>query len=108
MFVIARYWTGIRAVLIGNSSSGIVESTLFNTPVINFGIRQKGRESGPNVVHMENPTSTEIFRAVTKLISQKRNKKKITIYGDGKASKRIVERLEQIHLDKKLIQKEFN
>ena len=37
------------ALLIGNSSSGIIEAASFGTPVIDVGDRQKGRERGPNV-----------------------------------------------------------
>jgi UDP-N-acetylglucosamine 2-epimerase len=37
------------AVLIGNSSSGIIEAASFGTPVIDVGPRQAGRERGENV-----------------------------------------------------------
>jgi UDP-hydrolysing UDP-N-acetyl-D-glucosamine 2-epimerase len=36
-------------VLVGNSSSGIIEASYFKIPVVNIGIRQKDREKGPNV-----------------------------------------------------------
>ncbi|MEN1989184.1 UDP-N-acetylglucosamine 2-epimerase [Paenibacillus hubeiensis] len=39
--------------LIGNSSSGIIEAASFNTPVINIGSRQAGRERSANVVDIE-------------------------------------------------------
>jgi GDP/UDP-N,N'-diacetylbacillosamine 2-epimerase (hydrolysing) len=41
------------AVLVGNSSSGIIEAASFGTPVIDIGPRQAGREHGPNVVHVD-------------------------------------------------------
>ena len=37
-------------VLIGNSSTGILEAPFFKLPVVNIGIRQKGRERGNNVI----------------------------------------------------------
>lgn len=40
------------SVLIGNSSSGIIEAASFGTPVIDIGPRQQGREHGPNVTHV--------------------------------------------------------
>ncbi len=40
------------AVLIGNSSSGIIEAASFGTPVIDIGPRQLGRESSRNVTHV--------------------------------------------------------
>jgi GDP/UDP-N,N'-diacetylbacillosamine 2-epimerase (hydrolysing) len=41
----------ISSVLIGNSSSGIIESASFNLPTINLGERQKNRYSPKNVIH---------------------------------------------------------
>jgi UDP-hydrolysing UDP-N-acetyl-D-glucosamine 2-epimerase len=38
-------------LLIGNSSSGIIESGSFKLPVLNVGDRQKGRVSGKNIIH---------------------------------------------------------
>jgi UDP-hydrolysing UDP-N-acetyl-D-glucosamine 2-epimerase len=40
------------SVLIGNSSSGIIEAASFGTPVIDLGPRQQGRERGPNVINL--------------------------------------------------------
>ncbi len=37
------------ALMIGNSSSGVIEAGLFGLPVIDVGDRQKGRERGENV-----------------------------------------------------------
>jgi GDP/UDP-N,N'-diacetylbacillosamine 2-epimerase (hydrolysing) len=39
------------AVLVGNSSAGIIEAASFGTPVLDVGARQTGREHGPNVIH---------------------------------------------------------
>lgn len=38
-------------IIIGNSSSGIIESTSFKIPTINIGDRQKGRFSQKNIIH---------------------------------------------------------
>lgn len=48
------YFTCLRysRLMIGNSSSGIVEAATFNKYVLNLGDRQKGRLSGPNVIHL--------------------------------------------------------
>ena len=43
------------AVLVGNSSSGIIEAASFGTPVIDIGSRQMGRERGGNVAHVSAP-----------------------------------------------------
>ena len=39
------------SLMMGNSSSGIIESASFKLPVLNLGDRQKGRYSGRNVLH---------------------------------------------------------
>ena len=39
------------AVLVGNSSAGIIEAASFGTPVVDVGPRQLGRECSRNVVH---------------------------------------------------------
>ena len=40
--------------MIGNSSSGIIETPLFNLPVINLGNRQKGRVMPKNIINISN------------------------------------------------------
>jgi GDP/UDP-N,N'-diacetylbacillosamine 2-epimerase (hydrolysing) len=40
------------AVLVGNSSSGIIEAASFGTPVVDIGPRQAGRERGENVTNV--------------------------------------------------------
>ncbi len=39
------------AMLVGNSSSGIIEAASFGLPVVDIGRRQLGREHGQNVMH---------------------------------------------------------
>ena len=38
--------------MIGNSSSGIIESSSFELPVLNIGDRQKGRVQSYNVINV--------------------------------------------------------
>lgn len=44
------------ALIVGNSSSGIIEAPSMGVPSVNVGIRQKGRISGPSVNHVTVPT----------------------------------------------------
>ena len=60
--------------MIGNSSSGIVESGYFKKPVINILPRQKGRDKNINVIDVSNNTQA-ISKAVNKAISKKFKKK---------------------------------
>jgi UDP-N-acetylglucosamine 2-epimerase len=43
----------IANVIIGNSSSGIIESPSFDLPAINIGCRQQGRERAKNVIDIQ-------------------------------------------------------
>tara|TARA_B110000495_G_C23025461_1_gene609281 strand:+ start:1273 stop:2418 length:1146 start_codon:yes stop_codon:yes gene_type:complete len=94
-------------ILIGNSSSGIIEASYFKIFVINLGIRQEGRETDPNIINIKNPTANLINIQIKKLLNNTKNIKKINIYGTGNSSKKIVQILEKIHLDEKLIQKQI-
>jgi len=99
----------ICGVLVGNSSSGMIEASSFNTPVVNIGIRQQDRERGTNVINVENVKSSLIYNAINKALWMKKHKnfKKLNLYGDGKASFKIVKHLETIVLNKQLIQKQI-
>lgn len=55
--------------LIGNSSSGIVESASFKIPVINIGIRQKGKHIPKNVINA-NHDKASIIKAIKKAKSK--------------------------------------
>jgi UDP-hydrolysing UDP-N-acetyl-D-glucosamine 2-epimerase len=78
------------AVVIGNSSSGIIEAGSFNVPVINIGCRQEGREQNGNVVNCEFSSSV-LSDEFHKLLSGSmtyglgRN-----IYGDSQFSDRFL------------------
>jgi len=95
-------------VLVGNSSSGIIESSYFNIAVVNIGIRQKNRESGDNIINVNSTSTNNIYQAIkTALEKKKFELKKSNIYGNGTASKKIVKILETITLDSDLIQKQI-
>jgi UDP-hydrolysing UDP-N-acetyl-D-glucosamine 2-epimerase len=49
------YWSllGHVDVLVGNSSSGIMEAASFALPVVNVGMRQQGRERARNVIDVD-------------------------------------------------------
>ncbi len=96
-------------VLVGNSSSGLIEASLLNTPVVNIGIRQQNRERLSNVVQSSG-TKSSIISSVGKALSK--NKKNIgsknSVFGDGTASKKIIKVLENISLNNKLVEKQIS
>jgi len=95
-------------MLIGNSSSGLIEGGYFDIPVINIGIRQKDRERGNNVLNVDE-SSTAIYKAILKASKlSTRSFPKKYIYGKGNASQKIVQILETIPLNKDLIQKQLS
>ncbi len=94
-------------VLVGNSSSGLIEASYFDIPVINIGIRQMGRERGKNVLDVRKDSATAIYSAIKKALNKRKKFLNKFIYGDGTAARKIVKQLEKIKLDKDLIQKQI-
>lgn len=95
-------------LVIGNSSSGIIESAAFKVPTVNIGSRQKGRISGQNVIHCDNKVLS-IKKAVSNALSSSFKKKcqnTINPYGEGDTSEKIINKLINHPLDGILL-KEF-
>ena len=84
------------ACLIGNSSSAIRESEFLGVPAVNIGSRQRGRECGVNVMHIESE-SVAIEAAINRQIEHGRYPMS-SLYGDGKAGKRIADILATVEL----------
>jgi UDP-hydrolysing UDP-N-acetyl-D-glucosamine 2-epimerase len=98
------------SVLIGNSSSGIIEAPSFKIPVVNIGIRQQGRERSTNVIDVDH-NKEQILLAIKKALYDEDFKRQVknckNPYGDGHASERIVKILSEIKIDRKLLQKQI-
>ncbi len=60
----------VASVMVGNSSSGIIEAPSFGLPAVNIGIRQEGRERGKNVIDVGH-NKTEIIKAIKKALTDK-------------------------------------
>lgn len=97
-------------LLIGNSSSGMIDASAFPIPVINVGERQRGRERGTNVIDVSY-NKQEIKKAVKKALNDNDFKEKIkkpkSPYGNGTAGKQIAEILYNIKIDQNLMQKQI-
>ena len=92
-------------VLVGNSSSGILEAPSFKLPAVNLGRRQYGRLQGKNVINAPH-NALEITKAIKKALSpsfQKTLKNCINPYGDGKSTKRIVDLIAGADHNEKLL-----
>ncbi len=97
------------SVLVGNSSSGILEAPSFRIPVINIGNRQRGRPQADNIINSEF-SADMIYSKINFCLNDKayqNNLKNVfNLYGDGKSSKRICKILSTIDLSAALLDKE--
>ena len=97
------------AVLVGNSSSGILEAPSFKVPVVNIGNRQRGRQQASNIVNCEN-NSHEIARAIDHCLNNPEFKEACILasnpYGEGNSGQKICEIIKDIPLDNKLLDKQ--
>lgn len=98
------------SVLIGNSSSGIMEAPFLRIPSINIGTRQTGRLTSESVLNVEYDKKT-IKKAIRKALYDEKFLKKVKKtkkhYGSGNSSKKIVKILEEISLNEISIQKKM-
>ena len=79
--------------LVGNSSSGIMESASFKLPAINIGKRQDGRETGRNVLHCA-ADKDDIRRAIHTALSPGFKSSLDGLqnpYGDGHSAEKIAD-----------------
>ena len=96
-------------VMVGNSSSGLIEAGSFGLPVVNIGSRQQGRLRGANVVdvgHGRGEIAAGLARALDPafrrgLVGMKNP------YGDGAAAPRIARVLAEVELGPRLARKRF-
>jgi UDP-hydrolysing UDP-N-acetyl-D-glucosamine 2-epimerase len=91
--------------LIGNSSSGIIESTSLGVPVVNIGIRQVGREHAANVI--DAPAKRQAIEAALKKALSPKFRKSVqrlkSPYGGGNAAEIISKVLASAPLGQKLL-----
>jgi GDP/UDP-N,N'-diacetylbacillosamine 2-epimerase (hydrolysing) len=94
------------AVLIGNSSSGIIEAASFGTPVVDVGDRQAGRERSGNVVHVPfNPRAIQHALATIWNHGRPRRWKGSNVYGGNRAGEKIAGKLAALVFDEQLRRK---
>lgn len=106
---VIKYLSAVKHadLVIGNSSSAIIEVPSLHKPVINIGDRQKGRVRADNVIDVE-PDAEQISKAIRKALSDSFRKQCDSIanpYGDGRTARRIIavmkKSLKDIDLKKK-------
>jgi UDP-N-acetylglucosamine 2-epimerase (non-hydrolysing)/GDP/UDP-N,N'-diacetylbacillosamine 2-epimerase (hydrolysing) len=99
--------------MLGNSSSGLVEAPSFHLPVVNVGNRQMGRVRAANVIDtgyssdamvasIERALSLEFRRSLESMENP------YDVFGDGKTSFKIKEKLKEIQVPPQLLKKRFH
>jgi GDP/UDP-N,N'-diacetylbacillosamine 2-epimerase (hydrolysing) len=109
---VSRYLSAVKyaQLVLGNSSSGIVEAPSIGTPTINIGDRQKGRMMAESVLCCE-PEKSEIIMAMQKALTmdfQEKAKHIKSPFGDGTTSKQIIDKiLDYLNNNEKTNEKHF-
>jgi UDP-N-acetylglucosamine 2-epimerase len=103
------YWSVLAQVdlLLGNSSSGIMESASFALPTVNIGVRQQGRERARNVVDAS--ADVRSIQGAVRIARSAEFRRSLlgmaNPYGEGFASERIVRVLTTVPLTRELLMK---
>jgi len=102
----------ITNVMVGNSSSGIIETPMFHLPVVNIGSREIGRERACNVIDV-NYKKSDIKKAIAVALFDRKFKNRIknckNPYGGKEmVGSKIAKILSSIKIDKKLLQKKLS
>ena len=98
-----RYLSALRLcdVVIGNSSSGLIEAPMLGTPTVNIGERQAGRLRAESVIDC-GESAEEVAKAIRTALSpefREKASKARSPYGDGTAAPKIVEVLRRTPLE---------
>lgn len=107
-----RYLSAIKhcEIVIGNSSSGLLEVPFLRTATINLGIRQQGRLKAKSVIDC--PFAIEKIISAIEVALSKSFKEEIMdipmLYGDGNTSEQIVNIIKQVNLENIVIKKFYD
>jgi UDP-hydrolysing UDP-N-acetyl-D-glucosamine 2-epimerase len=111
--VARRLYAGLMkyaSVMVGNSSSGLIEAPALQLPAVNVGNRQRDRARGPNVIDVphDRVAIAEASRhAMSPAFRSRLADAQSPYFGDGRVSERIVEILKTIEIDERLLLKQI-
>ena len=92
-------------LLIGNSSSGIIESASVRTPCVNVGTRQRHRESNSNTIHCDIVETQAIRRAICAALELQLDGS--NVYGNGRTYEHLLEFLDDLDFPPEVLHKEM-
>ena len=96
-------------IIIGNSSSGIIEAPALRTPAINIGRRQAGRLRGLNVIDCPNGDLQELVNAIKEVSSNdfiQKLEKDNSPYGQGDSTDKIIDIIQKLNPNSELLTKQ--
>lgn len=97
-------------VVLGNSSSGLIEAPFMGKAVVNIGHRQLGRTSSQHVINVGGDKQS-IVDGIELALSenfQEQIKTFKSYYGDGKTTEKIYHEIMRMNLDELLVAKKFH
>lgn len=86
-------------VVIGNSSSGVIEAPIVGVPTVNIGERQAGRLRAPSVIDCE-WNADSIQNSIQSALLLKNLHQYAHPFGDGQAASQIIKMLKRNHPEK--------
>ena len=96
------------ALLVGNSSLGILEAPFLGLPVVNVGRRQSGRHHAENVFFVPNE-NTKILDQIQLILEDDQTRERARScsnpFGDGHTGEKVANLLAEIPIDEKLLNK---
>lgn len=98
------------SLIVGNSSSGILEAPTFGLACVNIGRRQTGRPQADNVLNVKNYNKSDILKGIREALTEKFQKRAAASenpYGDGRSSEKIYHILKEVTIDPNLLNKEM-
>ncbi|MBL4240687.1 UDP-N-acetylglucosamine 2-epimerase [Vibrio fluvialis] len=98
-----RYLSAMKhaSVVIGNSSSGIIEVPAFDVPTVNIGVRQQGRLAAKSVLHCK-ASQADIEYAIEMAVSRRYKAEDDIIdnpYGQGDSSAQVIAMIKSLHFE---------
>jgi UDP-hydrolysing UDP-N-acetyl-D-glucosamine 2-epimerase len=103
-----RSLMALADAVIGNSSSGLIETPTFGVPTINVGARQEGRLRPDNIIDVPGQTDA-IAEALNRALQDKEFRARAAAaanpFGDGYAGERIASVLSELSIDRRLLEK---
>ncbi|MFH5831635.1 UDP-N-acetylglucosamine 2-epimerase [Halalkalibaculum sp. DA384] len=105
-----RYLSALKHVdvVIGNSSSGLVEVPSFKKPTVDIGDRQRGRVAGPTVIHTKTNIE-DIGKGIQKALKNDfitSTREQLNPYDNGFSSEKMIPILKEVELNN-IIKKQF-